>query len=775
MRGTNSILALVLVAVPGLLYAQGSNTIAKPSSPGVAAQAASATSALSSLSAKQISSRPNVVLVMLDDVGFAASSAFGGPIPTPNLDRLAAHGLKYNRFHTTAICSATRAALLTGRNHHSVGVGNLVEFATPHPGYTGVIPKSAATVARLLRDNDYDTAMFGKHHDVPMAEQSMVGPFDRWPTGLGFEYFYGFIGGETNQFVPSLYENTIPVDLSIRDADYILDRDLVDHALKWIHNQKASGPDRPFFVYLAPGTAHAPLHAPRDWIAKFKGRFDQGWDKVRNEIFTRQKKLGVIPANAAMTPRPGEIPAWESLSNDDRRVYARFMEVYAAMLAYQDNQFGRILDELDRMQQLDNTLVIFIGGDNGASADGAEGAFNEIEQILNFPRPSLGWMARNLDLIGGPYSYGIYPTGWAYALSTPFPYYKQIASHLGGVRNGLVLSWPAGIQKQGQVRAQYHHVIDIMPTILTVAGVTPPEKIEGVEQQRIDGVSMAYSFNAPDAPSARRTQYYEILGNRGIYHDGFLANTTPRFMPWTLGEMRPGTDVASYTWELYDLDKDFSQSNNLAAHMPAKVKEMRALFNAEAENNNVFPIQDSGGGYRMSKNLMGNTTRPKHYEFWSGNIRLNAFERGAPPIFSGGFSIRARIDVPADGGNGVIVGAGSIFGGWSFFLRDGIPVVVSSASSVTGDQSRTAARRPLAKGLNTVELDFQPNGRGGDVTIKANGTVVATGYVNKRPGMIGGAGETFDVGLDSNLPVSQEITGSGLFNGTILNVSIDIE
>ena len=719
---------------------------------------------------------PNIILVMTDDVGFAASSTFGGPIPTPNLDRLAANGIKFNEFHTTAICSATRAALLTGRNHHAVGTGALSDVASPYPGYTTEIPKSAATIARILRDDGYNTAMFGKHHNVPTDERTAAGPFDEWPTGLGFEYFYGFVTGDTDQWQPALYQGITPVDGSHRDSHYILEHDLTDHAIDWLHNQKAAAPDKPFFMYYAAGTAHAPHQAPADWIAKFRGKFDQGWDKQREETLARQKAMGIVPVTADLAPKPKEIPAWDSLSADEKRVDAHYMEVYAAMLAYQDAQFGRLLDELERMGIADNTLVVFIEGDNGASAEsGPKGTLNEIVHLQSSTpdEDRSQWLAQNLDILGGPKSYESYPIGWALALDTPFPYFKQIASHLGGVRNGLVISWPARIKARGELRTQYHHVIDIMPTLLDAAHVKAPTTVDGIIQQRIDGTSMTYSFDAPLAPSTHRTQYYEMVGNRGIYHDGWLANTTPRNMPWGIAGARPGSDVTTFTWELYDLKTDFSQAHDLSAKEPQRLKEMQTLFDTEARRNNVYPIQDSSLGYRGAQWARATTPLKTHYVFWGKDIRLPG--TSAPPIFTLPFSVEADVEIPQGGANGVVVAAGSLFGGWSFYLKDGRPVAYAAATNMPGQQFRVAAAKPLSPGPNKLRFDFEAAGEGGVMKISANGVEIAHGDIQARPRTLAGLGETFDTGRDTNAPVSDEYQDEGVFTGEIDKVVVDVK
>jgi arylsulfatase len=717
---------------------------------------------------------PNVLLVMTDDVGFGAASTFGGPVPTPSLDRLAANGLRYNRFHTTAICSPTRAALLTGRNHHAIGTGFLADVASPYPGYTTRIPRSAATVARILRDNGYNTAMFGKDHNVPTADRSPAGPYEHWPTGRGFEHFYGFVAGDTNQWRPALFDGTTPVDGRHRPDDYLLDEELVDHAITWLHNQQAAAPGKPFFMYYAPGTAHAPLQAPQDWIARFKGQFDHGWDVERERILARQKAAGIVPENTRLAARPAEIPAWDSQSPAEQAIYARHMEVFAAMLSYQDAQFGRLVNELERMGLADNTLVLFIQGDNGGSGEGGHhGTLNELAHLSGEELvPATDWLLDNLDILGGPDTYMGFPVGWAFATSTPFPWVKQIASHLGGVRNGLVVSWPGRIEQAGGVRPQYHHVIDVVPTILEATGIPAPETVDGVAQQAIDGKSMLYSFDNADAPSRRTTQYYEILGNRGIYHEGWLANTVPRNMPWEIARVRAGSDVTSYEWELYNLQEDYSQSNNLAAKHPEKLQDMQAVFDAEARRYQVYPVHDTGAMARMTKVMrmpgasFGFTPRKT---LWGPDIRLSL--AAAPPIFMLPFGIDADIEVPEGGANGVIVAAGSYFGGWSFYLDEGVPVAVAAVSPQPGGEARVAATEPLPAGRHKLRFEFSA---AGELTILVNGEERAKGPVERKPPIMAGGGETFDTGRDSNDPVSRDYADEGVFTGTIHRIDVAV-
>ncbi len=720
---------------------------------------------------------PNILLVMTDDAGFATSSAFGGAAPTPSLDELAERGLRYNQFHTTAICSPTRAALLTGRNHHAVGLGTLSDIPTPYPGYTGRITPEAATVARILRDNGYSTAMFGKDHNIPQAERSPAGPFDQWPTGRGFDYYYGFIAGDSDQFVPALYEGITPVDDADRPEGYLVDEELADKAINWIHNQKGAAPDKPFFIYYSNGSPHAPQQVPQEWIAKFRGQFDAGWDVLREQILARQIEQGIVPQDTKLAPRPEVVPAWDSLSDQQRKVYARFMEVFAAVMAFQDHQFGRIMDELERMGIADNTLVVFVQGDNGSSAEGGEwGSINEMADLSTGSHGiPLDYLEDNLEVLGGPLTYQGPQSGWAFATDTPFPWFKQIASHLGGIRNGLVISWPEHMKQTGEVREQYHHVIDIMPTLLEAAGVPAPEYVDGIKQMPVHGKSMLYSFDDADAPSVRDTQYYEIMGQRAIYHDGWMANTTPRNMPWNM-PVTKGGDTTTYEWELYNLEEDFSQSRNLAAENPEKLAEMRALFDAEARKYNVYPIQDEGGLQRGMSMIMATRKMPRmSYEYWGRDVRLQYGV--APMIFHMPFSIEAQVRVPKGGAEGVIVAAGSHFGGWSFYLEDGKPTAYSSVSGLPleGAQSKVKAKRALKPGAHTVRYDFKVTGDDGILSISVDGEQVAEGRIAQRPKMIAGNGETFDTGRDSNVAVSPDYEREGVFSGEIDKVTVKLQ
>jgi arylsulfatase A-like enzyme len=712
---------------------------------------------------------PNVLLIMTDDVGFGAASTFGGPIPTPNLDRLAARGLVYNRFHTTAMCSPTRAALLTGRNHHAVGNGIVANLSTGFPGYTNILPKTAATMAEVLRQNGYNTAMVGKHHNAPEADVSPAGPFDMWPTGLGFEHFYGFMSAETNQFSPALYRGTTPID-TLKEG--VLDKALADEAIQWIHNQKAAAPDKPFFLYYATGSAHAPLQAPADWIAKFKGHFDKGWDAVRTQTVSRQKRLGIIPSGTKDTQRPEGLAAWGALTLDQRRINARFMEVYAAMLAYQDAQIGRVLDELDRMGESGNTLVMFIEGDNGAAAEGGDnGSSNPMSAFANAMQEDDKALLANLDKIGGPDAVGNWGYGWAWATNAPFRWFKQYASHLGGTRNGLVVSWPDQIKARG-VRSQFTHVIDVMPTILEAAGLKAPDIVNGVAQQRIDGVSFAYSFAAPKAPERHDTQYFEMMGNHAIYHQGWLASTTPVNLPWKRGN---GSVLPNqYKWELYDLRKDFSQAHDLAAMQSAKLKEMQALFRKEAERNQVFPLDDR---MTLARFQAAESQRPHRstYSYWGAGISIPSVN--AAPLLARSFRITADIEVAKEPATGVLVALGSKFGGWSFYLKEGRPVALMSASQLTGDESQVAATQPIASGRSRMVFDFHYDGgvnAGGEMIISVNGDKIAQGRIRRTISKLPEMSDTLDIGFDADTPVTSDYGDEGHFPGRIGKVDITV-
>jgi arylsulfatase A-like enzyme len=610
---------------------------------------------------------PNILLILTDDVGFGASSAFGGPIPTPTLEALAAKGLKYNEFNTTVLCSPTRAALLTGRDQHTAHQGIIMERSLGYPGYDSLMPRSTGTIAEILRGNGYSTAWFGKNHNVPGWQSSAAGPFDLWPTGLGFDYFYGFIGGDTDQWDPTLFENTAPIEpkeklTGAAKVNYNLDSDLANQAIHWIQEHHSLAPNKPFFAYYAPGATHAPHHVPKEWIAKFKGQFDEGWDKLREDTFARQKALGVIPQDAILTPRPANLPAWDSLDAKHKELFAHMAEVYAAFLAYDDHNIGRVIDAVTQEGLADNTLIIFIEGDNGGSAEGTlQGTANEIATIGNRSPESFDYLYSIKDELGGPLYYNHMPVPWSWAFNTPFQWTKRYASHFGGTRNGMVMSWPARIKSDGALRQQFHYETDIMPTILDAAGIQAPESINGVQQLPTDGTSMAYTWDHPEAPSQRTTQLFEMFGNRGIYHDGWMASTTPLVFAW---EPEPkGITPESFNWEVYDLTKDFSQGHDLAKAEPAKLKEMEELWWAEAGRNNALPLNFSPQATVEAIFQRPSLTRGRnHFVYRQGTVRIP--EGTAPTVKNTSYTITAKLNVPAEGADGVIITQGGRFAGW---------------------------------------------------------------------------------------------------------------
>ena len=717
---------------------------------------------------------PNVLMIVIDDCGFGQWSTFGGQIPTPNLDRLAGRGLRYTRFHTTALCSPTRAALLTGRNHHSCGTGNITELGDSFPGYTGQIPKSCAMVSETLRQNGYSTAFFGKNHNIPDWETSVSGPFDRWPTMQGFDHFYGFVGGESNQWQPALYEDTRPVEMEVpagREGDYTLNDALADHAINYIHQQKSVTRDRPFFVYYAPGATHAPHHVPRKWIDRFKGQFDQGWDRYREETHRRQLKLGVIPPDTKLTPRPAEIPAYDALSADQKKVAARLMETFAAYTAQTDHEVGRLLDTLDEVGETDNTLVLWLIGDNGASMEGGlYGAFNEMVTLAGLSEdPAV--LAARLDEIGGPTAYNHYPVGWAWAMNTPFQWGKQVASHFGGTRNPLVVSWPGHIKDEGGLRTQFHHVIDIAPTILEAARIPEPVSVNGVAQKPIEGASFLYSFGDPAAKSNRPTQYFEMVGNRALYHEGWIAACRHGRLPWTQGSF----DFADDVWELYNLEDDFSEYTDLAAQEPRRLKEMQDLFMAEAGKYNVLPLDDrfiERADPSMRPSLIAGQTE---FTYYSGVSRVA--ESCAPNTKNRSHAIVAHIDMPADGGDGVLVAAGGVVGGYTLYVKDRRPVY--EYNWFTQARYKVAGTAPLPVGPCTVRMEFEYDGggvgKGGAVRLLVNGAEVARGRLDKTEFARFSADETFDIGCDTGSPVSADYQSPFPFTGTIKKVEIKLE
>jgi arylsulfatase A-like enzyme len=712
---------------------------------------------------------PNVLLIMTDDVGFGASSTFGGPIETPTFDSLARDGVRYNHLTTTGICSPTRAALLTGRNHNTVNVGGVTDGASAGDGYTSAIPKSAATGARLLVDNGYNTAMFGKSHLTPLWELGPGGPFDRWPTGLGFQHFYGFLMGDTNQFHPALYDGTTPVEPSLGDPNYILDRDLADNAINWINTQRGAAPNKPFFIYYAPGTAHAPLQAPPEWIAKYKGRFDEGWDVARERTLARQKKQGIVPADTKLAARPPQLPAWSTLTPEQKSVYAREMEVYAAALSFADHEMGRVVDEA-RKASGGNLMVVYIQGDNGGSGEGGlDGTVNEHGLVSGY-RDSFKTIAASVDKMGGPETLTGYSAGWAFAMNTPFPWVKQISSHFGATRNGMVINWPGHIEKPGSVRPQFHHVIDVMPTILEAAKVQLPEMVDGVKQLPLDGVSMSYSFKAPSAPSTRSNQYYLIWDSMGIYHDGWMASSEPVLFPWKLfPDMMMPAQVEGRKWELYNLNKDFSQSNNIAAANPAKLEEMKKLFFAEAGQNHALPVRRLGSIAGMPDVNAG----VRNYRFGGPVSRIQP--DAAPPMVGRSFDIDAMVTVPETGANGTILALGGRFGGLTLYVKDGKPAFEYNFFN----EKRTSVLAPasLAPGARHIRVSFDQQAgflTPAKVSLTIDGQAVGEADVPITAPRRRTLDDGFDIGSDTGTAVSDAYASPNRFSGVIQSVDVTV-
>ena len=719
---------------------------------------------------------PNVLVILLDDVGFGASSAFGGPCETPNFEKLANQGLRYNRFHTTALCAPTRAAMLTGRNHHSVGMGGVTEIATSAPGYNSLRPNTKAPLADTLRMNGYSTSQFGKCHEVPVWQTNPMGPFDMWPTGSGFEYFYGFIGGEDNQWYPSLYEGTTPVEPpKTPEEGYHLTEDLADHAINWVRSQEALMPDKPFFMYFAPGATHAPHHVPKEWIEKYKGKFAHGWDEQREITFARQKEMGVIPADAELTERHEEIPAWDDMADELKPILEREMEIYAGFLSHTDHHVGRLIEAIEGLGILENTLIYLIIGDNGASAEGSlQGSFNEMIDLngmgaLQTPE----FMAEHLDKFGGPESYNHYAVGWAHAMDTPFQWTKQVASHWGGTRNGTIVHWPKGITSKGEVRQQFHHVIDVAPTVLEAAGIPEPTMVNGVTQSPMEGTSMVYSFDAAEAPERHDLQYFEMIGNRGIYFQGWSAVTKHR-TPWvTSGAKLPAFD--DDVWELYDGSKDFSQAHDLSKEIPEKLHELQRLFLIEATKYNVLPLDDRGIE-RFNADIAG---RPQLIKgntqvFYPGMSRLS--ENSVLSVKNKSFSVTAEVVVPEQSANGkgpasgTIIAQGGAIGGWSLYAKDGKAKFAYNLFGI--NTFTTEADEPVPPGKHQVRFEFAYDGggyaKGGDVSLYYDGNKVGEGRVEATQPFIFSPDEGLDIGNETGTAVAPECdVESSEFSGEI--------
>jgi arylsulfatase len=706
---------------------------------------------------------PNILLIMTDDQGYGVSGTFGGVIPTPALDRIAKAGLRYTQFHSTALCSPTRAALITGRNHHSMGFGVISELSTGYPGYDSVMSLEKASIGEILKENGYATSWFGKNHNTPAFQLSASGPYDQWPSGMGFEYFYGFMGGETDQWTPFLFRDHTQIFPWIGKPGYNLTTDLADEAIKHMRDLNAAAPDQPFFVYYVPGGTHSPHQPKPEWIAKFKGKFDMGYEKLRDVIFANQKKLGVIPETTQLTPLPPELPKWDSLSLLHKKLYAREAEVFAGYAAYTDNEIGRVIQAVEDMGKLDNTLIIYISGDNGASAEGMlNGTPNEFTTFNGVAVPvkdQFLWY----EFWGSERTFPHMAAAWAWAFDTPFKWCKQVASHFGGTRQGMCISWPGHIKDVGGIRDQFHHVIDVVPTILEATGISAPDMIDGIKQRPIEGVSMAYTWDSaaagPNAPTRHTTQYFEMLGNRAIYHDDWLAATTPVTIPWELSAKPPPDVITGYKWELYNIKDDFSEFNDLAATMPDKLKEMQNLFDAEAKKYNVLPLDNSTLARFITPRPSATAGRTSFT--FSGEL-TGVPASAAPNILQKSYKITAEVEIPKGGAEGMIVTEGGRFGGYGLFLSKGElgigrgkPVFLYNLL----DLKRTAWEGPeLKAGKHTIVFDFKFDGgglgKGGTGTLFVDAKEVDKKSMKSTTPIMFPEDEDFDVGQDTRTPVA---------------------
>jgi arylsulfatase len=720
---------------------------------------------------------PNVLIVLIDDCGFGAGSAFGGPCHMPTAERLAANGLKYTRFHTTALCAPTRQAMLTGRNHHTAGMGCITECATAAPGYTSVRPNTCAPLAKTLKLNGYATAQFGKCHEVPVWETSPMGPFDRWPTGSGFEYFYGFVGAETNEYYPSLYEGTIPVEpATTPEQGYHFTEDMTDRAVAWVRQQKALMPDKPFFMYFAPGATHAPHHVPRQWSEKYRGRFDQGWDQLREETFARQKQLGVVPPDAELTARHPEIPAWDAIPAEMKPVLARQMEVYAGFLEHTDHHVGRLVDALEHLEVLEDTLVYYIVGDNGASAEGAvPGSFNEYITLNSFAPEIQALMTpeyvlEHIDEFGTPAAYNHYSCGWAHAMDTPYQWTKQVASHWGGTRNGTIVHWPRGFTARGEVRDQFSHVIDVAATVLEAAGLPEPVLVEGVQQKPYEGTSMLYSFDDAGAAERHETQYFEMWVNRGIYHKGWTA-CTRHSLPWGPAALPAYDDDR---WELYAPD-DWTQAHDLAGEMPEKLRDLQRLFLIEAVKYNVLPLDDRQVE-RVNSEMAGRPTltRGTSQLLFGGMGRLG--ENTVLNLKNKSCAVTAEVVLGEEPANGTIVAHGGAFGGWSLYARDGRLKYCYNVLGIKRFYAESEAALP--PGRHQVRMEFAYDGgglaKGGDVTLYLDGERIGEGRVDLTQPLVFSMDETLDVGRENATAVAEDYgPRESAFTGKVEWVQLD--
>ncbi|MBX4994668.1 arylsulfatase [Rhizobium binae] len=720
---------------------------------------------------------PNILLIMTDDAGYGVSSTFGGVIPTPTLDQVAADGLRYTQFHSTALCSPTRAALITGRNHHSVGAGVVLEQATGYPGYDGVIGVDNGTIGEILRQNGYATSWFGKNHNTPSYQYSDAGPFDQWPIGMGFEYFYGFMGGEADQHRPFLFRNTNQIAPWEQNPDFNLITGMADDAVDHLKKLNAQAPEKPFFVYYVPGASHAPHQPTQEWVDKIHAMhlFDGGWNKLRETIFANQQRLGVVPKDTQLTPWPQDLlKNWDQLTADEQKLFIRQAEVFAAYVAYTDHEIGRVIQAVKDMGKLDNTLIIYIEGDNGTSSEGTpNGTPFDLAALQGIPIPVADQM-KFYDAWGTAATQPHMAVGWAWAFDTPFKWVKQVASHFGGTRQGMAISWPGHIADLGGIRPQFHHMIDIVPTILEVTGIPAPQMLNGVAQKPIEGISMAYTFDKANAnaPSKRDTQYFEIFGNRAIYHDGWLAATTPPEGPWFMGT-KAMPDVLSYKWELYNIAKDYSENNDLAGQMPDKLKEMQERFLIQAEKYGVLPLDNSV----LPRVLSPKPSYVAGRDFFVYSAELSGIaSSNAPNILARDFTITADVEVPADG-SGMIVTNGGKFGGFGFYLVSGKPIFTYNLLSLA--KFRWEGATALAAGKHTIAFDFKYDGpgigKGGTGTLTVDGQQVATQQIPHTIPAIMSLDETFDLGVDTRTGVNDsDYQVPFKFNGTLEKVSVKL-
>ncbi len=717
---------------------------------------------------------PNVVIVLIDDMGFGVPSTFGGPVPMPTMDRIAREGLRYNNFHTTALCSPTRAALKSGRNHHVNNMGSITEFATGFPGETGQIPNRVAPLAEMLRLNGFSTGAFGKWHELATWETSVSGAFARWPTvGGGFDKFYGFLGGETNQWAPQIYDGTTLTSFP-DDPKYHFLTDMTNQAIAWVKFQHALTPAKPFMIYFAPGATHAPHHVPKEYIARWKGKFDQGWDKLREETLQRQLELGVVPPGTKLAPKPEAIKDWNQLSAEEKRLFAHQAEVYAAYADMTDFEIGRLVQAIEDTGELDNTLFIYIAGDNGTSAEGGmSGMFNEMT-YFNGVQEQVPEMLKRLDEWGSPSTYPHMAAGWAVAFDTPFTWTKQVASSFGGTRNGTAIRWPKGFKSNNEVRSQFHHVIDVAPTVLEATKLPEPKIVNGTPQTPIQGVSMAYTFDNAKAPDRHLTQYFEIFGNRAIYHDGWLAGTVHK-APW---EPKPRHPFQEDVWELYEVRGDFSLVNDLAAKNPEKLKELQALFMKEAEDNYVLPLDDRF----LERGIAELVGRPDLMQGRDSltladgmvGIQENVFIN----VKNKSLTIKADVEIPSGGGKGAILVQGGRFGGWALYMKDGKPAYDYNFLGL--GKTTIGSPRAIPPGKATIKFDFAYDGggmgKGGQGTLYVNGAKVAEGRIERTQPIIFSADDTADVGIDLGTPVVESVGAEekSRFTGKIPKVTIEV-